>query len=134
MKYNEKMVLISNRSYQELLRKCNNEKSEKIYNNSITEEEKEEDKEKLQEENKEEEEQKNEKEKKVEDDSFHDLPLPPLEFFQSDKRRKRERTLHSKQMNEKEEKWTTNQKKGTRKKGTIKNQISRSFQKKPKIK
>jgi hypothetical protein len=101
MKYNEKMVLISEKSYQELVKKYNEDKStEKIYNSTREEEKKKE--EKIKKENKCEEEstnfkQEEEKDKKeiesIEgeeeendetDNTIVDLPLNPSDFFSNE--------------------------------------------------
>jgi hypothetical protein len=102
MKYNEKMVLISNRSYEDLMRRCNNENSQKIHNNTITDKKKEEEKEKFQMENEKEEEgesKEEEEEKEVEDDTIPELPLPPIDFFQNEQRREKGKLIHTETLN-----------------------------------
>jgi hypothetical protein len=126
MKYNEKMVLISEKTYRELMKKCNEDKSnEKICNLSDEEEKKEE---KIKKDVKFKDESKNfkqeekekkeiesiEEEEKDEDEGYNnlnDLPLNPSDFFSSDSLTKKSQGSGSRNKKVSAEEWQRHKKK-----------------------
>jgi hypothetical protein len=110
MKYNEKMVLISDRFYQELMKNYNEEKTkdnEKIYSMQSSEENKKEEKEEKKTiENEENNEEENEKiEKDI--NKIADLPLSPSDFFSNEMllKKQRNKSINRKRSSEKSSEW-----------------------------
>jgi hypothetical protein len=114
MKYNEKMVLISDRFYQELMKNYNEEKTkdnEKIYSMQSSEEKKEEEEKKTieNEENFKKNNEEEEENEKIDKDinKIADLPLSPSDFFSNEMllKKQQSKNLSRKRSSKKSSEW-----------------------------